>query len=218
MSQKIGLIFNGVWSQYAFATAPKYRDIYRLLYIHDLTAATVADLDALVIPFQSHQAAIAERQSVLYGLLEAGKKIAVFGDSTPAWIDAEWVDRPVNNYWWVEDPSKPPISETDHTHPVFTGLQARHACWHTHGAYGRIPADAVVLQRNADGEPITWESRARGGVLFVSTLDPIVEHGIQQIRHLDHFVDNLTAWLCGIRPSGAFTIDQAAYGAGARVA
>ena len=209
---KIGLIFNGVWSQYAFAAAPKYRDIYRLLYVHDLNEIAVADLDALVIPFQSHQAAIAEHKELLYRFLARGKKMAVFGDSTPLWLDAQWEDRPVNNYWWVEDPSKPPISHTDRSHPVFKELQARHACWHTHGAYTRIPAKAAVIQRNAAGETITWETREHGGVLFVSTLDPIVEHDIQQIRHLDNFVDRLTHWLCDVRPEGAFAVMAEAYG------
>lgn len=212
MSGKIGLIFNGVWSQYALATAPKYKSIFELVYVHDLPAADLSEFAALVIPFQSHQAALEANQSVLYRFLETGRKIAVFGDSTPAWIDAEWVSRPVNNYWWVTDPSKPPATDTDHNHPVFSGLLPRHACWHTHGAYVRLPDQAEVLQRNAEGDVITWQTRQYGGVLFVSTLDPIVEHGIQQIRHLDHFVDSLTEWLCGTRPAGSFEIPSAAYG------
>lgn len=211
MNAKIGLIFNGIWSQYAVATAPKYRDLYRLLYVHDLAQTNLDDLHALVIPFQSHQAALTVQQDVLYQFLAEGRKIAVFGDSTPQWMDAQWEDRPVNNYWWVDDPSHPPISHTDSTHPVFHGLQPRHACWHVHGVYLRIPNQAQVLQRNAAGEIITWQTHQYGGTLFASTLDPIVEHGIQQIRHLDHFVDSLTAWLCGVRPSGPFEIPPEAY-------
>ncbi len=213
MTGKIGLIFNGVWSQYALATAPKYADIYELLYVHDLPHANLDHLDALVIPFQSHQAALEQHQEILYRFLASGKKIAVFGDSTPAWLtDAIWEDRPVNNYWWVADPTQPPISQTDYTHPVFAGLLPRHACWHVHGIYRQIPSEAQVIQKNADGETITWQTHQFGGTLFVSTLDPIVEHGIQQIRHLDHFVDNLTTWLCGTRPIGKFEVPTSAYG------
>jgi len=211
MNGKIGLIFNGVWSQYAIATAPKYRDIYRLLYVHQLAEYDTDDLDALVIPFQSHQAALNSHKHVLYQFLATGRKIAVFGDSTPEWMDAEWEDRPVNNYWWVADPSNPPISQTDYTHPVFNGLKPRHACWHVHGVYRRIPDQALVIQRNGDGEVITWQTHQYGGTLFASTLDPIVEHGIQQIRHLDNFVDSLTAWLCGVRPAGPFEVPTDAY-------
>jgi len=211
MNGKIGLLFNGVWSQYALATAPKYRDIYRLLYVHELPRANLDELDALVIPFQSHQAALSANKPLLYRFLASGRKIAVFGDSTPEWIDAEWEDRPVNNYWWVEDPTNPPISQTDYTHPVFHGLAPRHACWHVHGVYRRIPDQATAVQRNGDGETITWQTQQYGGTLFASTLDPIVEHGIQQIRHLDNFVDSLTAWLCGIRPTGPFEVPVEAY-------
>ncbi len=212
MSQHVGLIFNGVWSQYALATAPKYQSIYELIYVHDLSDVDLDRYAALVIPFQSHQTALAEHRDTLYAFLASERKIAVFGDSTPGWIDAEWANRPVNNYWWVTTPDQPPIAETDYEHPVFQGLQPRHACWHTHGCYVRIPDQAEVLQRNGDGEVITWQTHQYGGTLFVSTLDPIVEHGIQQIRHLDHFVDNLTAWLCGRRPVGRFTIPSENYG------
>lgn len=212
MHGKIGLIFNGVWSQYALATAPKYRDIYRLLYVHDLTEEPTRGLDALVIPFQSHQAAIAEKRDLLYAFLARGGKIAVFGDSTPVWLDAQWEDRPTNNYWWVENPNNPPVTNTDKSHPLFAPLAPRHACWHTHGCYTRLPPAAQIIQTNAAGETISWQTEEYGGTLFVSTLDPIVEHGIQQIRHLDNFVDSLTHWLCGVKPTGPFEVPAEAYG------
>jgi hypothetical protein len=211
--KKIGLVFNGVWSHYAMATAPKYRDFYELVYIHDLTAETIAHLGALVIPFQSHQAELERRKDHLYQFLAGGGKIAVFGDSTPLWLEgAQWEHRPVNNYWWVTDPGNPPVSHTDSSHPVYAGLAPRHACWHTHGVYTRIPEGAEIIQKSGDGEIVTWQTARHGGTLFVSTLDPIVEHGIQQIRHLDHYVDSLTQWLCGVKPQGAFSLDPAVYG------
>jgi|GEM_PF-608230 len=212
MNGKIGLLFNGVWSQYAMAAAPKYKDIYKLIYTHELSASQLDTIDAIVIPFQSHQSAIATHKALLYSFLSSGKKVAVFGDSTPLWLDAQWEDRPVNNYWWIKDPSNPPIAHTDSSHPVFRDLKPRHACWHIHGVYTKIPDQAVVVQRNSNDEIVTWQTQQYGGVLFVSTLDPIVEHGIQQIRHLDNFVDSLTHWLCGIRPVGKFEVVADDYG------
>ena len=203
---EIGLIFNGVWSQYTFATAPKYKDIFRLLYVHDLDRESLEGLDALCIPFQSNHKAIAENKQLLYDFLRDGKKIFVEGDSSAHWLDAQWEDRPVNNYWWVENPHAPPVSHTDYTHPVYQGLLPRHACWHTHGAYTRIPAMAKVIQTNAAGEVITWETGEYGGELMVTTLDPIVEHGIQQITHLDNYVDRLIEYLSGVKPRGRFEI------------
>jgi hypothetical protein len=122
---RVGLVFNGVWSQYAFATAPKYRDLYELVYVHELSYARVRDLDALVIPFQSNHAAIAERRDAVYGLLADGRTVAAFGDTSPAWIDAQWEWRPTNNWWWVDDPTRPPVAHTDFTHPLFKGLAQR---------------------------------------------------------------------------------------------
>ena len=215
---KIGLIFNGVWSHYALATAPKYRDFYRLLYVHDLDAAAVQGLDALAIPFQSNQAVLAQKQGIIYDFLRAGQKVFLEGDSSTTWLDAQWEDRPVNNYWWVTDPANPPVANTNHAHPVYRGLSPRQACWHTHGVYTRVPASAEIIQTNAAGDIITWQTQQYGGTLLATTLDPLVEHGVQQITHLDHYVDRLTEWLCGVRPAPArLTIDAAAYGAGARL-
>ncbi len=210
--KKIGLVFNGVWSHYAVATAPKYRDIYELVYIHDLTFDAIKHLGALIIPFQSHQHELERRKEHLYRFLAADGKIAVFGDSTPLWLDAQWEHRPTNNYWWVTDPTNPPVSHTNHEHPVYQGLAPRHACWHIHGVYTSLPKGSEVIQKNDEGEIITWQTKHYGGVLFASTLDPIVEHGVQQIRHLDNYVDSLTSWLSGVKPEGRFSLDPAAYG------
>lgn len=212
MTQPIGLIFNGVWSHYTFAKAPKYRDLYKLIYLHDLYENHLVGLKALVIPFQSNHKALSKKRDLLYNFLKQGGKIFVEGDSSTEWLDAQWEDRPVNNYWWVKDPNNPPVSATNYEHPIYQGLTPRHACWHTHGAYTRIPEHATVIQTNTEGEIISWETQAYGGTLFATTLDPIVEHGIQQITHLDNYVDKLTEWLCGLKPEGKFEVVREDYG------
>src|SRR5262245_11813952 len=124
---RIGLVFNGVWSHWAFATSPKYRSIYRLLYVHELDYARIRDLDALVIPFQSDHAALLEKRAVLDRFLALGRKIAVFGDSRPEWMGAVWENRPVDNWWWQRDPSSPPLVDTDRSHPLYGRLEPRHS-------------------------------------------------------------------------------------------
>lgn len=208
----IGMLFNGVWSHYAVATAPKYRDFFELLYVHDLDPDQLTGFDALVIPFQNDHQALAKHRDALYAFLASGKTIAVFGDASD-WIDAQWEPRPVDNYWWADHPDTPPIAHTDFDHPLFAGLTSRQACWHHHGVYTRIPEHAAVLQQNAANEVIGWQTSQYGGTLLAATQDPIVEHGVQQIQHLDHFVDQLVFWLCGRRPApGKMTLDAGAYG------
>lgn len=208
----IGLIFNGVWSHYAVATAPKYRDLLELVYLHDLDRRSLLGFRGLIVPFQSDHETLARHRAKLYEFLAAERKIAVFGDSAH-WIDAEWADRPVDNYWWAKQSVRPSIAHTRFDHPLFTGLTERQACWHHHGVYTRIPPHAEVLQQNDDGEVIAWQTTAYGGTLLAATQDPIVEHGVQQIQHLDHFVDQLIFWLGGTRPPPSkMTIDPAAYG------
>lgn len=211
MSQ-LALIFNGVWSHYAFAKAPKYRDIFDLVYIYDLEYDRIKDYEAVIVPFQSNQKELSRRQDALYRFLADGKKVFVEGDSSTDWIEGVWEDRPVNNYWWVENPDNPPISQTDYTHPIYQGLKPRHACWHIHGIYVDVPDHAEVIQQNERGEVISWQTHAYGGTLFATTLDPIVEHGIQQITHLDNYVDRLTKWLCGTEPEGRVTFSAKDFG------
>lgn len=208
----IGMLFNGVWSQYVVAVAPKYREFLELLYVHGSDMKQLNSYEALLIPFQSDHLAIAEYSMALYDFLACGKKIAVFGD-TAHWIDAQWENRPVDNYWWVKDPLRPPVANTDFSHPLFSGLTSRQACWHHHGVYTRIPSGARVLQRTDANEVICWSTTVYGGELLVATQDPIVEHGVQQIQHLDKFVDQLVYWLCGRRPmESRMTADPAAFG------
>jgi hypothetical protein len=202
---RIAMIYNGVWSHYAVAKAPKYRALFDLLYVHDIKAGDLDAYQAVVVPFQSHQGAMRALCSEIFSVLARGGKVFVEGDSN--WLDATWEDRPVNNYWWVTDPKNPPAAQTDYSHPVYTGLIPRHACWHTHGVYTQVPDKARVIQRNGDGDIVTWEMDEYGGKLLVTTLDPLVEHGVQQIRHLDNYVDNLVNWLCDVRPEGRVEID-----------
>lgn len=210
--KKIGLVFNGVWSHYTFAMAPKYKDLVELIYIYDLDAEAISVFDALIIPFQSNQLALSERKEAIYAFLRSGKKVFIEGDCTHDWLNAAWEDRPVNNYWWVKDPNDPPVAHTNFEHPVYKGLKPRHACWHTHGAYTRIPEQAEVIQTTAHGEVITWQTTVYGGVLMATTLDPIVEHGIQQITHLDNYTDKLIYFLCGEQPQGVFSFNDADFG------
>ena len=79
---------------------------------------------------------------------------------------------------------------------------------HCHGAFTALPLGAYVIQRNAAGEPITWEMAYGRSTRLVPTKDPIVEHGVQQIRHLDHYNDGLTHRLCNARPTGPFTLER----------
>ncbi len=212
------MIFNGVWSHYTFATAPKYKDLIKLIYIFDFDVQSLEGLEALIIPFQSNQKELSKRRNLIYQFLKSGKKVFVEGDSSMDWIDGKWEDRPVNNYWWVEDPENPPVSETDFSHPVYQGLSQRHSCWHTHGSYVSMPSQATAIQLKPDGEIITWQTHQYGGTLMATTLDPIVEHGVQQITHLDKYVDNLIEWLCGERPKGTFEVPRENYGVASHLA
>lgn len=210
----VALVFNGVWSHYAVATAPKYRDLVELVYVHDLARIDLDAFQGLLVPFQSDHQALAAERDRLYAFLARGRRIAVFGDSAH-WLEAEWASRPLDNHWWKTDPGNPPVVDTDFTHPLFATLTPRQAGFHHHGVYLGMPPAAEVLQRSRAGEVVTWRTREYGGELLASTMDPIVEHGVHQIGHLDALVDRLLWWLGGAWPPAmAFSLDAEAYGRG----
>ncbi|CAM2068329.1 hypothetical protein SCOR_23370 [Sulfidibacter corallicola] len=205
MQKPIGLMFNGVWSQHRFAETEPYRDNYELVYTHGLTAERLAPFEVLVVPFQSNRQALSACRHLIFDWLTDGRVLAVFGDNPGDLLPATWEDRPIDNYWWKTDPTRPPIAATDRSHPLYGGLASRHGAWHHHGVYTAVPDDAWVIQRTASGEAITWQTSAFGGTLFASTKDPIVEYGVDQIRHLDHYMTAFTEWVlsCVEAPSPA---------------
>jgi len=83
----IALLFNGVWSQYIFAKAPKYRDFYRLVYTYQLSSETLDGCASLVIPFQSNHHEISRRRAVIERFLAEGKTVVCFGNAHRDWID-----------------------------------------------------------------------------------------------------------------------------------
>lgn len=208
----VALLFNGVWSHYAVATAPKYRELVELVYVHDLARIELDAFQGLLVPFQNDHQALAAARDRLYAFLARGRRIAVFGDSAH-WLEAEWASRPLDNHWWKTAPGNPPVVDTDFSHPLFATLTPRQAGFHHHGVYLGMPPAAEVLQRSRAGEVVTWRTREYGGELLASTMDPIVEHGVHQIRHLDALVDRLVWWLGGSWPAARpFALEQTAYG------
>ena len=164
----IAMLFNGVWSQYAVAAAPKYEAFFDLLYVHDLSAERLAPYEALLIPFQSNHQAVSAHSDAIMAFLASGRRVAVFGDTLP-WIGGEWQDRPVDNHWWTRQDGQPPVAWTDFSHPLFDGLTARQAGWHHHGVYAHVPEGARILQRSRQGEIVCWESDVSGGRLLAAT-------------------------------------------------
>lgn len=196
MDKRIGLIFNGVWSQQLFVDATPFKQYYSLLYIHDLADIDLSAYHALVVPFQSHHGTLTALRGSLLTYCRQGGRLALFGDQPEDLLPGMcWAERHVDNTWWRTHPDQPPITWTDESHPLYGTLKPRQRAWHHHGVYTGVPAGARILQRSRDNEIVTWQTQAFGGLVFASTKDPLVEHGIFQIRHLDPYLNAFTTWI-----------------------
>ncbi|NJK89163.1 MAG: hypothetical protein HC923_06990 [Myxococcales bacterium] len=183
----------------------KYRDALRVLYVHDLETEPLDRLRAVVVPFQTHHGQMRRCLPRLLHFAERGGTVVVFGDG---WLDdlgATWEPRPLDNSWWKRNPEDPPV-RTVRAHALLQTIERRSASFHHHGVYVTTPVNAETVQVSRAGEVVSWDLRLGNGRIFASTQDPIVEHGVQQIRHLDGYVSALVSWLSGDAPTGSFEL------------
>jgi hypothetical protein len=107
------------------------------------------------------------------------------------------------------------MATTGFDHPAYWDLTPRQACWHPHGVCTRAPETAKIIQPNAGGNVISWQTHtAHDGTLLAITLGSFVEHGPEQFTHLGR----LTKGPSGEHPVAVrTTIVAAAYAAQAAV-
>ena len=211
-------LYNGVWSQHLVFTSEKYGPFFDLLYVADFAKADLHRHAGLYIPFQSNLDFLARHRDKVEGYIQEGGTVVLEGHGDRRLFpDTRWEHAPVDQDWWMTDKANFPCTIERPDHPVFRSLSLFDANWHHHGYYAQIPATATVLQRGRTGEIVTWSDEQRGkGRLFATTLDCIVEMGVNQITHLDPFLDALTLWITGVRPVGRYAPPPAALaGAGA---
>ncbi len=202
-SPTIGILLTGLQPPPGLAEAGTTRGLFDPITLADFSAARLRHLTALVIPFRTHHGRLWDARAPLFDFLRRGGRVFVQADGPIPWLPgAIWEDRPNRNFWWVLSPEAVPVTDIDSGHPAYLGMRAPHERWHARGAYTQTPEGARVVQRNPSGEVLTWESRQSGGVLLVTTLDPLpeAEPGIQRLTPFDHYCDQLTGWLLDRRP------------------
>lgn len=198
---QIGVILTGSRPARGFAAAAA--DQLEPIPLADFTLARVRHLRALVIPFGTNHSRLWDHRSHLFEFLRHGGRVFLQADAPVPWLsDAVWEDRPGRNYWWVAQPELVTSPHVDSSHAAFLGMRSPHECWHAHGAYTKLPGGAHLVQQNPHGETLTWQTAQYGGLLLVTTLDPLpdMEPGIQRLSPFDRYRDQLTNWLLDRQP------------------
>ncbi|MBC8043047.1 MAG: hypothetical protein IAF08_06340 [Rhizobacter sp.] len=210
-NRKLVGLLSGTWPPYMVFTSEKYSPFFDTVYVGDFGQCNLLDYAGLYIPFLSNLDALAEHRQKIAAYLEHGGTVIIEGNGdSRIFPDAVWTPAPIDQDWWLTDKMNYPSTIENPQHPVFKNLSLPEANWHHHGIYTAIPDTAEVLQRGRKGEIVTWvdEKKLRGKV-FATTQDCVVEMGVNQITHLDKYLDALVHWVTGVMPQGKYAPPQA---------
>lgn len=205
-ARKIAGLLSGTWPSYMVFTSEKYGPFFDTVYVGDFGEVNLQDYAGLYIPFLSNLDALTEHREKIEAYLNDGGTVIIegHGDSR-IFPDAVWVQAPVDQDWWLTDKMNYPSTIENPLHPVFKSLSLPDANWHHHGIYTSVPETAEVLQRGRGGEIVTWvDEKKFKGKVFATTQDCVVEMGVNQITHLDKYLDALVCWVTGVMPQGKY--------------
>ncbi len=200
----MGVVLTGLTPVAGFAAAAVRQGLADPIALVDFTLERVRQYRALVVPFRSHHSRLWDHRAVLFEFLRMGGRVFLQADAPIPWLsDAVWEDRPGRNYWWVTKPEMASGTPMDPSHAAYMGMRSPHECWHARGAYTKLPRGAHIIQQNPSGETLTWQTAQYGGLLLVTTLNPLpdAEPGIQRVTAFDHYCDQLAGWLLDRRPA-----------------
>jgi hypothetical protein len=199
----MGVLLTSLAAPSGFAAAAASQGLIEIVRLADFSIQRLLHLRALVVPFRTHHSRLWDHRATLFEFMRLGGRVFLQADAPVPWLSgAIWEDRPGRNYWWVTQPERTPSKYIDSGHPAFMGMRSPHECWHARGAYTQTPPGAHIIQQNPSGDTLTWQTAQFGGLLLVTTLDPLpdAEPGVQRLSPFDRYCEQLTSWLLGQRP------------------
>ncbi len=197
----IGIVHGGSASHLVTLDDPEVaRHAVEACYLPELTAASLAGLDTVIVADRLHPRLLRERAGLLLDVLARGGTLVVLGENEVAdWLPGvSWESRPTNFWWWVtgEDHGMRPRAPE---HPIWLHLGSRAVRWHHHGVLTPAPGATVLVALEEDGadagailydDPVSTPGR-----LIVTTLDPTYHHGSNFMPGATQFLYGLLDWL-----------------------
>ena len=199
MSARVAAVDGGTYYHDDTLRGPRYRDRFdRTIYIRDLPAADLSDIDILIASCAADATSLALARPVVDQLLERGGTLVVMGANNPnGWIDhhVKWQSAPSNWWWWLDPKAESGLRVATGTHGLFKRMTLRDATWHYHGQFA-VPPGAVSLIDCEYGGSILYDDRVTTpGRIIATTLDPFYHHGSQFMPAATRFLDAFLPWL-----------------------
>ncbi|MCC7372845.1 MAG: hypothetical protein IT306_30815 [Chloroflexi bacterium] len=193
---RLGMIYLGSAQQHMVLQDPVYRQhIDELVYLPELPATSLDDLDGLIVPCRVHQGRLYASAEQVRAVLDRGGTVVLFGEQPQAWLPGlQWEQRPVNFWWWREG-GKSDLRAALPEHSLFEYLTLADATWHYHGVF-TPPAGAERIIESEHGGTILYVDRvSTPGTLIVTSLDPMFHIGSNFMPAAARFFQKFLPWL-----------------------
>ncbi|MCC7367194.1 MAG: hypothetical protein IT306_02155 [Chloroflexi bacterium] len=184
--KRLGLLYGGTFPERRVLDDPRFAPWFsQTIYLPDLDAAALADLDGLYVPEGTNHRRLQAASAPVSGFLERGGTVLVFGDHPVSWIpNIRWEFRPA-----LADPRLKAGGPDLGYHEAVPLIDQ---IWHHHGIL-RAPAGAQTLLATEDGADVLYLDRvSTRGTILATTLDPLRHTGetLQPLatRYLERFL------------------------------
>lgn len=202
MTKRLALFYTGArWQLQTMQFNVFQQTIHRLLYALDLSDKALSPFDVLVVPRESNQEILRLRRDVLRRFLARGGAIVSFGEITVPWLEGISCGPPRPKFIpnsdspWDKgrlDPS--PMRIIEPQHPVFRSLTISDLTWHFHGSLTASGEARKLLMYDDDCLALEYRPPG-GGLVFASTLDPILHAGYGVVKKTHAFAGAVLKWV-----------------------
>ena len=200
----LAVLDGGTYYHHEAIHGDRYRHLFdRVIYIRELTAQSVADVDTLIVADRINSNLLRQHAGTLIDFLQAGHTLVVLGENEAhTWApNVRWSSRPTNFWWWLEKGARPPHQLVHPNHELFRYVPFENTIWHFHGVL-TVPEGAETLiavppdpEGRDNGGALLYDDRVTTrGRLIVSTLDPFYHHGSNFMPATTRFLDGFLVW------------------------
>ncbi|MDR2129384.1 MAG: hypothetical protein LBP52_10020 [Burkholderiaceae bacterium] len=195
---KIAALDAGTYFHHRSLNTPEFAPhFHRTVYLPELTQQAIDDCDVLIVSCSSPPLLLQAQRDLFAHWLSSGRTLVAMGaNQTETWLDGvEWIESPVNFWWWKEPGADSGLRLVAPGHPLFKHISLADATWHQHGSY-RVPLGAQSLIDKLGYGSVLYEDTAHWpGRLIVSALDPMYHHGSHFMPAATRFLRGLLPWL-----------------------
>lgn len=169
--KRLGVAYGGSLPEHRVIEDPRFAPWFaKTVYLPDLTAESLADLDGLYVPEGSNHRRLLAASEPVGRFLERGGTVLVFGDHPVGWIpNLSWEFRPAL--------ASPKLMADCTELSYHAAVPSIEKIWHHHGVL-RPPPGAQTLLWTEDGAGVLYLDRvSTGGTILATTLDPMRHAG-----------------------------------------